>query len=329
VVGTQSSTEYTTFFVGKKPKRYWDYDLHEKNLEYLRSLDPTYFSNFVDFIKPKLETDAKQHAALALRLTYFQALEAFFSHLCACLQAPTCIIGWMQSYRTEDLELIVKSINDSNDNYINPHFKKISWKKITTHIFRGLTHKRHTTIRNFAIFWEKISIEFLDTKNTLEYNSIKHGTRLSPGGFKMFIASDSPVNCPVEATDKGYSLGGSDFGSTFYIPEPLDGKKLHFQPKPMCLNWDPYCVADSIILLSYSLNNLVCYLRTINHDKNQDISYMLPSEDSMFNRPWENSIGVHSASFERSIHLKNSSICSKDVLLQELIDYGYTTDNKH
>jgi hypothetical protein len=94
------------FAVGTAPYCVWDWDLHERNLEYLESLDPDYFDYVGRANLPHLDSEdpkERRRVATAIRTAYHHGLESFFGLLFATLQAPRCVAGWMQAYVPADL----------------------------------------------------------------------------------------------------------------------------------------------------------------------------------------------------------------------------------
>jgi hypothetical protein len=52
----------------------WEWNLPERNLEYLERVDPTYFDYVGRVNAKKLGTDDGQHAAMAIRTAYLGSL---------------------------------------------------------------------------------------------------------------------------------------------------------------------------------------------------------------------------------------------------------------
>jgi hypothetical protein len=53
-----------------------------------------------------------QHAALALRAAYSQALETLFALIFAAVQARWCIPAWVNAYKNEELRNLVKKVQE-------------------------------------------------------------------------------------------------------------------------------------------------------------------------------------------------------------------------
>ena len=101
------------FAVGDEPHCVWDWDLPEKNAQFLRGLDPWYFDYVARTNAPNLEADhpaERRRAAIAIRMAYHHGLESFIALLFAVLQAPGCVGGWTQVYRPAVLRKLVGSV---------------------------------------------------------------------------------------------------------------------------------------------------------------------------------------------------------------------------
>jgi len=96
--------------VNTRPQVAWAWDLAERNLEFLRGIDVGYFEHVARTEGPILESDRSQYAAAAIRVVYGQALETFFALVAAAAQAPSCVVGWMLSYRNDELQSVITDL---------------------------------------------------------------------------------------------------------------------------------------------------------------------------------------------------------------------------
>jgi hypothetical protein len=104
--------EFVRFVVDETPYACWEWDLHARNLKFLRGVDPSYYTYVADANAEHLEDDQHGHeAALAIRIAYSQALETLFALLGAMVQAPECVIGWLLAYRNNQLESLVRKLS--------------------------------------------------------------------------------------------------------------------------------------------------------------------------------------------------------------------------
>lgn len=98
--------------------------------------------------------------------------------------------------------------------------------------------------------------------------------------------------------DRMTSLGGSDFGSSFFLSEGIgveEGKRntTHFRLKTNSLNWDPEGMAMGLRLISISLNNILAYLKLLN-GSSEEVKLQYPRDESYFEIPWSSSQGGRS-----------------------------------
>src|SRR4030042_3720148 len=188
------------FFVGDRPHAAWDPDIQGKNLELLRSFDIRYFEYLADVHWAQMGAEDRQRAATALRITYGLALETFFSLLGAALQAPDCVFGWLYNYKDEDLRLIVQGIKGSK--MLQTRFRgQIQWASLSSAVHRNLVlpdqSKEPEIKAGFASFWASLAADHLDPGLRSEFNSIKHGMRIQPGGFRMAVGLQEHPNVPA------------------------------------------------------------------------------------------------------------------------------------
>src|SRR5262249_30177507 len=83
------------FAINEEPHCIWGYDLHDRNEEFLRSLDPRFFEYAAKSYQALSEGEDSMRAAMALRSAYSHGLETMFALLCAVVQAPDCVYGWV------------------------------------------------------------------------------------------------------------------------------------------------------------------------------------------------------------------------------------------
>ena len=90
------------FVVNETPYCFWDPDIAEHNMLFIKRLDVGYFEfvgeQYWSILGQRTGVNQRddkesQYAAIGLRIAYSQALEVLFSWLFAALQAPECVIG--------------------------------------------------------------------------------------------------------------------------------------------------------------------------------------------------------------------------------------------
>jgi hypothetical protein len=141
---------YYQFVVSQRAFCIWDDDLQKKSLFFLENIDPSYFDymvekHFSDICEgEKAKSKDSQHAALALRTIYSQALESFFAFLGSSLQAPFYPSAWINLYSNRELISIIHKISNYEPILSQTRFDYINMGKISELIFQNLCTYRQT-----------------------------------------------------------------------------------------------------------------------------------------------------------------------------------------
>lgn len=293
--------EHRIFVVDKIPHCLWYWgDIRKLNLEFIERVEPGYFQYLAEIHTTDKADEEEQPAAIALRTAYSHGLETLFALLGAAVQAPKCVIGWMTKYRNSDLNRLVKRIQERRPLLSIFIESTLSWDAIakTIHSYLVLDDKEKESrvVGGYKKLWANFAGDFLDTANSQEYNSIKHGLRARPGGFWVSIGAEESPGVPAPK-EKMALLGQSDYGSSFWTSELLSkNKKLqhHFGLNKQFKNWNPLDLAYGLHLLAFSINNVICFLKIVNGIDSESIRYQWPLDLEDFSKPWElrRSLGV-------------------------------------
>ena len=289
---------YSQFAVLDAPYCVWDLEPKRRNLEFIERIDPQYFDYIADVNGEALKGETSQYAATSLRIAYCHGLETLFALLGAIIQAPDCVVGWLQKYRPVQLRKLITAI-------FNRRSKircKLNIQSVTMEELSGLINQFNLRDEKeiqrlkglFSTLWYQFAGDYLNEELIAEYNSLKHGFRINPGGFKLMVGPESTPGVAAPA-DRMTSLGGSDFGSSFSVTEGIGieaGKRntTHFGLKATSLNWDPECMAAGLRLISISLNNILAFLKLLN-GSSSDVRLRYPCDESYFEIPWSSSQG--------------------------------------
>lgn len=287
--------QYQAFYVGSRPKVYWDPELAHKNQKFLAGIDPTYYRHVMEAHAPHLEGDSKLQAATALRIAYSQGLETLFALLCALVQAPGCVVGWMQSYENRDLRTLVEDIHKGRPVHALTQFRPVTWEGLASVVHSGVgwdDDKREWIVNGFGKSWAHFARDFLNTRSSQEYNALKHGSRPRMGGFRLSIGIQPDKGIPP-LPDAIHPLGGSEFGSTFFISESVSGR-LHQRPRRVSINWIPENMIMGLDMLAVSIQNVKSFLRTGNGTPPEECEYHAPTDPEEFLSPWAKHPGVES-----------------------------------
>ncbi|MGH3144953.1 MAG: hypothetical protein ACRDTR_04035, partial [Rubrobacter sp.] len=120
---------FSPFAVNEKARCYWDTDLQGKNAEFIRGIDPRYFRYLATTHGQNLDgsPEERAHAAMAVRSAYHHGVETLLALLFAGLQAPDCVVGWMQEYAMGDLRELADSVGGQPPRYLRIRPKPWMW----------------------------------------------------------------------------------------------------------------------------------------------------------------------------------------------------------
>lgn len=314
--------EYSKFVVYKEPYCVWDFDLNQTNLEFIKSMRPEYFDNVVLHNSKQLEEEEKNLAALSIRLAYFHGMETLFSLICATLQAPECVVGWLQKYTVNGLRNMIKDIDSEQDIWTKRGPTKFSWEELSN-AFNSFkledVGKEQKIKAEFGKFWKKLAAEFQDKKSSDEYNNIKHGLRIQSGGVHVAMGEEREfgVSPPPE---NFISMGGNDFGTSFSTLDKIcqDGVpngKYHFCVRKNSVNWDPEIIGIRVRLISNSIKNILSFLEILNGVNPETVKFSWPQDLSIFEEAWKSQSGVSNFNVAPIINQEDIQIFNKDEIL--------------
>jgi len=176
------------------------YDLIARNISFLNQFQPDYFNQtgkaIFSFLTAQQHEsqEATKYLPALLRTVYGHAVETFFSILYACLQAPFCVVAWLQKYKLSDIrQLAEKTQNITPFENYKVAVKRNNWEEISKiiNVFKADSeHIKRDNLEGFHKFWTILAKDLLDEKFQLEYNHIKHGFRISHGGFHLSIGKE-------------------------------------------------------------------------------------------------------------------------------------------
>src|SRR6266498_60113 len=303
---------YAIFMVDETPYCLWsDKDPRELTIDFLDKISPEFFVYQADTNLQKMRYKKHQQmAAIAIRTAFSHGLETLFSLLCAAIQAPYCVPGWMLFCKNEQLSNLLKKIN--NRESINCMFAKdASWENISLAIYETLVlndkEKEKNIRKQFARLWSRWSSDFTKQEFSREYNSIKHGFRAKIGGNYLAIRQSA-------SPSKGTLLGKSEFGSRYFVYEYIGDSKNHCRLLKNFRNWDPEAMAWGLHLISMSISNIISALKTVNGFPANKIKFTYPTDKNTFAKPWEQtaSLGISSFSFKPMIPIEATTQFSND-----------------
>jgi hypothetical protein len=286
--------EHSVIVVNHEPYCIWDVGLKNRNIEFIKTIDSEYFDYIAKIHADKIDSPDDKRASVALRVAYHHALETLFSLIGAFVQAPECVFAWMIQCKTNELKDFVGRINRHDKEIFNKlNVDDITWESVASTVFAyyepGSTENKKM-IGSFGKLWERLANAYLDEKNTSEYNSLKHGFRISPGGFALSVGIEHQYGVPPPAAEM-QTIGGCKHGSAFYILERV-AKSRSLIAKQISLNWRIESVVTLLELISMSIQNIVSALKLVNGLRD-GIKFVVPEEDDAFDKAWSYSAGVN------------------------------------
>ncbi len=320
----------SVFVVNDEPYCIWEMSVKERNAHFLKCIDVKYFDYLVE---THISTDDDKRAAMALRASLHHAMETLFSLIGAYVQAPDCTYAWISKCSNTQLRNLVSSISrPDNTLFTKLTMDKVSWGHISKGVFQSFmpgTDRNKEIVDSFSKFWDRLSYEFVHPNHVDEYNSIKHGFRVRPGGVfvRAGIEKKPGVALPLEETDL---VGGSEFGTSFYKIEPAGSTKRNRSliSNDITVNWSVEEVCSLFQLISLSINNVVSALKILAGAKAGECEFLVPEEFEAFDRPWEYSPDLNN--FKMNFVLDKSKIrpMSKKELLDEIRKYKAKANEK-
>lgn len=314
--------EHVKFVVDESPYVCWDWELHNKNDEFLRGIDADFFRYAAESNVKGLDTDDQQRAALSLRLSYSHGLETLLALLCSIVQAPQCAIGWMMSYRNSELRNVVKKINKKEKLLSRLRVSPVTWDLLSKHVHSNLSfheEKVKWIQEGFGSAWRIFADDFLSDGSYQEYNGVKHGLRARPGGFYLAVGREKKFGEPAPPENM-QTIAGSDFGTSFFTCEKIiKNNRINFRPRRESRNWNPAHLANGLMIISMSINNVTSFLRILNGKKPSECKFNTPSEESVFKEPWKLCLEGTSFNIDTSIRGEDITPFTKDEIISSYL----------
>jgi hypothetical protein len=288
------------FTVNDSPYCLWEADVADRNRAFLDGLDPEYFAYLLNTY---IETEDEKRSLVALKIGLHHSVEALFSLLGAFVQAPDCAYAWIAKCSNADLRTFVDRVTRGDASLISKlPLPAITWESVAKAVFNTYqpgTERQAQTVERFASLWHSLSHEFLDRSATDEYNALKHGFRIRPGGFVLSVGAEHTHGVPPPDSEMQL-IGKSGLGATFLKIENMAGGRLgpHIRSRQTSVNWSAERVILQFQLVGMSINNVVSALKVCNGYPAGTCKFLRPQEDADFDKPWQYGVGVTSANFD-------------------------------
>jgi hypothetical protein len=311
------------FAIGDETYCLWGYDLAEENEQFLKLFDASYFEYVARVHMDRLEGDDASRAAIALRAAYHHGLEALFSMLGALSQAPEAVTVWIPRCSNIRLRRFVGDVSNGEPILTQRGRQRVTWRALAEVVHSRCwvdEDPKWTTAHRYAKLWSHLGREFLDPLHIAEYNSIKHGFRVLSGGSVIRIGVEPSYGvAPPESAMQ--TIGASPHGVDFSTVEPLpanDPKSPHVRLARQRLNWRAESMIQALQLISWSLNNLVGFLRVINGAAPATVRFHRPEDPAAFEAPWRWNVGVTSGAMNFILDESEVIRATRDELRAEL-----------
>lgn len=298
-LGNTTRMESYEFLINTRPQCIWDWRLRDKNLAFVRGFDPDYFRYVAHVNAPAIEKESNHHAALSLRLTYSHALESFAALAGAAFQAPDCPLGWLLRYTNADLYAVVEKVTRLQGLPTRLGTPP-SWSGLAEVVVQGANMDKarlDAAAGHLARLWARFAYDFLDQSQHDEYNSLKHGFRIRPGGFALRVGIEpsygvSPPESEME------TIGASEYGSSFYVVEKPVGGSTDIRPRNFARNWHPENLFYGLDLLAMSMTNILAFLRRRAQEDPAKIRFEILDDEQDYEAPWRHHAGVQSVNMD-------------------------------
>ncbi len=277
------------FQVVEEPYCLWEENLNAQTMSFLAGIDTGYFDHL---LKLYLDSEDEERAAMALRVAFHHAMETLFSFLGALLQAPAAPQAWIAKCQNSQLKELVRRISDCDNNLPRGlSLQSVSWTELaraTLCWYRSGTERQSESIKLFAEFWRRLAAEFLDQNRIDEYNSLKHGFRVTGGGYGLSVGLEHEYGVQPPENEM-QSILQSEFGTSFWRFLNASGKRgeRSLVSEQVFVNWKIEKVAPLLQITSISIANVVGALKVLNGELCNIVKFDRPESDEAFVEPWK------------------------------------------
>jgi hypothetical protein len=316
-------TQFVIFPVDTIGMCCWASDLDRRNRDFLSSIDYRFFEYTARLHGQQLAGESRQQAAIALRVGYHHGLETLFTLLGAALQAPDCVVGYVPHLRANQLKNLVDRFSRRDHSLVRLKLDEYSWAGLSRGInrFPPASDPDRKLAERFGTLWARLAHDFLDESNQQEYNSIKHGFRVQAGGFALAIGIEPAFGVPAPP-EAMRLIGKSEFGTSFFVPKGIPGgsrrESLNFQVRRVSLNWNAHGISAALLLMAMSINNVVSYLKLLNHVPKEDVHFIVPEDGGLFDEPWRDSPGTTMCDFDELLAESDIEVFSEEDIMARI-----------
>ncbi len=249
------------------PFLFWDNNIHNLNLEFINSIDSSYFNNLTKHLELIIQNCDQIFTNKIVFMHYYHSLETLFSLLCSSIQAPNFFYGWILHCNNTTLRNLVNKI--LRNNYFKNKFNLsiISWEVITNIIY-SIDDKNWNPSFNkpFEKYWKELSYHFVNDYYFNAYNAQKHGFRNKVDSITQFEFGDKNNKFTIDNNFFGLK---SSFSKNIEESNKHNKLLLH-----QYLHFNPEKLIQAIDLIAISINNIKYFLLHFNKANIENTSYI-------------------------------------------------------
>ena len=189
------------------------------------------------------------------------------------------------------------------------------WEGIIELLFRGVDEtvrvEQAKVLEGFVHLLGNFAQDFLNQDFSDEYNSLKHGLRSHMGGYQLAIGlPHEQGKPPIE--DRFETVNASDFGSTFFTSQKLNGPNYAITQSSR--NWAPENYYEGLKLISATMKNIVVMLKQLNGDRSEYF-LLFPNDPDFARKPWRK-VSNQSMKIQARPRVDRLPLMSKEEILE-------------
>ena len=280
-----------------KPYAVWGSDLATTNRQFLDSMDAEFYQRTaVSIIEsfggeealddPDKINERKDTSTLT-RLLWHHAAETLAMTIGACVQAPDAVHAYFLRCRTEDVIQLAQLISKDSLPKLNRFEKNdASVNDLMQWVFSLCREEVHA--ERFVQSICQIYSMFTEKSHRAEYNSIKHGLRVSHGALQLRIGLEHEYGVSPPA-DEFKTLGASPESSSFLVAKKFEWARgqensINFHMEKVTVAFSSDKIIRELQVMKMIMHNIIVRLKIYNGFKGEDVKFFVPEDPAEF---WE------------------------------------------
>lgn len=272
------------FFVHDRPYCIWSRTITFDNQQFLGRTNASFYKKLAKKqLRRNLDNPrTRAEASIECRLFWHHAVETFVTLAGACIQAPQVAFAYFQMCKSEDSRHLAQNLQNKVEfKFANLKPIEVGWEGYFTAILsRVELFERAEMVSFFARAITDVVRRYLTHDHQTEYNSLKHGFRLSTGSVAFTLGNAAG---DLDAPDS-LKFDNQDSSALLRIV-PIDGvsrekNKIHLQSESLIVGWDLQRTIREIYILSMMIENTVGFIRAITIEKPRKVRFSFPDLES-------------------------------------------------